>query len=43
MALSRSLTPPIPGRLADQSREEALVNTQAVVDVTQSLGWIINQ
>ena len=26
-----------------QSREEALVNTQAVVDLTQSLGWIINQ
>ena len=26
-----------------QSREEAQVNTQAVVDLTQSLGWIINQ
>ena len=26
-----------------QSREEALMNTQAVVDLTQSLGWIINQ
>ena len=26
-----------------QSREEALVNTQAVVDLTQPLGWIINQ
>ena len=25
-----------------QSQEEALVNTQAVVDLTQSLGWIIN-
>ena len=25
------------------SREEALVNTQAVVDLTQPLGWIINQ
>ena len=25
------------------SREEALVNTQTVVDLTQSLGWIINQ
>ena len=35
-------TSPIPGRLA-QSQEEAQVNTQAVVDLTQSLGWIINQ
>ena len=26
-----------------QSQEEAKVNTQTVVDVTQSLGWIINQ
>ena len=26
-----------------QSREEAQVNTQVVVDLTQSLGWIINQ
>ena len=26
-----------------QSREEAQVNTQTVVDLTQSLGWIINQ
>ena len=26
-----------------QSQEEAQVNTQAVVDLTQSLGWIINQ
>ena len=29
--------------IRSQSREEALVNTQAVVDLTQSLGWIINQ
>ena len=43
--LQRSQTPPIPGRLADQVSvaEEALVNTQVVVDLTQSLGWIINQ
>ena len=26
-----------------QSQEEAQVNTQAVGDLTQSLGWIINQ
>ena len=26
-----------------QSQEEAQVNTQAVVDLTQSLGWLINQ
>ena len=26
-----------------QSQEEAQVNTQAVVDLTQSLGWIINR
>ena len=26
-----------------QSRKEAQVNTQTVVDLTQSLGWIINQ
>ena len=26
-----------------QSREEAQINTQTVVDLTQSLGWIINQ
>ena len=26
-----------------QSQDEAQVNTQAVVDLTQSLGWIINQ
>ena len=25
-----------------QSQEEAQVNTQTVVDLTQSLGWIIN-
>ena len=39
MALSRGL------RLAgwSQSQEEAQVNTHAVVDLTQSLGWIINQ
>ena len=43
IALSRGLTSPIPGRLPDQSQEEALVNTQAVEDPTQSLGWIINQ
>ena len=35
MALSRGLR--------SQSQEEALVNTQAVVDLTQSLGWLINQ
>ena len=29
--------------IRSQSREEALVKTQAVVDLTQSLGWIINQ
>ena len=29
--------------IRSQSREEALVNTQAVLDLTQSLGWIINQ
>ena len=26
-----------------QSREKAQVNTQTVVELTQSLGWIINQ
>ena len=26
-----------------QSQEEAQINTQTVVDLTQSLGWIINQ
>ena len=29
--------------IRSQSRDEALVNTQAVVDLTQFLGWIINQ
>ena len=29
--------------IRSQSQEEALVNTQAVVDLTQSLGWIINK
>ena len=29
--------------IRSQSQEEALVNTQAVVDLSQSLGWIINQ
>ena len=29
--------------IRSQSQEEAEVNTQAVVDLTQSLGWIINQ
>ena len=28
--------------IMSQSQEEAQVNTQAVVDLTQSLGWIIN-
>ena len=28
--------------IRSQSQEEAQVNTQAVVDLTQSLGWIIN-
>ena len=38
-------TSPVPGRLADraQSQEEAQINTQTVVDLTLSLGWIINQ
>ena len=46
MALSRGLRlhQYLDGWLTrSQSREEALVNTQAVVDLTQSLGWIINQ
>ena len=30
-------------RIRAQSREEAQVNTQTVVHLTQSLGWIINQ
>ena len=29
--------------IRSQSQEEAQVNTQAVVDLTRSLGWIINQ
>ena len=29
--------------IRSQSKDEAQVNTQAVVDLTQSLGWIINQ
>ena len=29
--------------IRSQSQEETLVRTQAVVDLTQSLGWIINQ
>ena len=29
--------------ITSQSQEEAQVNTQAVVDLAQSLGWIINQ
>ena len=29
--------------IRSQSQEEAQVNTQAVIDLTQSLGWIINQ
>ena len=46
MALSRGLR--IHQYLEDwlirsQSQEEAQVNTQAVIDLTQSLGWIINQ
>ena len=46
MALSRGLR--IHQYLDDwlirsQSQEEAQVNTQVVVDLTQSLGWIINQ
>ena len=46
MALSRGLR--LQQYLEDwlirsQSQEEAQVNTQAVVDLTQSLGWIINQ
>ena len=46
MALSRGLR--IHQYLDDwlirsQSQEEAQVNTQAVVDLTQSLGWTINQ
>ena len=29
--------------IRSQSQEEAQVNTEAKVDLTQSLGWIINQ
>ena len=29
--------------IRSQSQEEALVNTRALVDLTQSLGWIVNQ
>ena len=44
MALSKGLHQYLDDWLIrSQSREEALVNTQAVVDLTQSLGWIINQ
>ena len=40
----RTQTSPIPGRLADQVPVSggSPMNTQAVVDLTQSLGWIIN-
>ena len=44
--LKRTQNSPIPGRhwlIRSQSQEEAQVDTQAVVDLTQSLGWIINQ
>ena len=46
MALTRGIR--LPQYLDDwliraQSQEEAQVNTQTVVDLTQSLGWIINQ
>ena len=46
MALSRGLRLHqylVDWRIRSQSQEEAQVNTQAVVDLTQSLGWIINQ
>ena len=45
MALSRGLRlhQYLDDWLISQSQEEAQVNTQAVVDLTQSLGWIINQ
>ena len=44
MALSRGLHQYLDDWLIrSQSQEEAQVNTQAVVDLTQSLGWIINQ
>ena len=43
MALSRGLRIHQYWLIRSQSQEEAQVNTQAVVDLTQSLGWIINQ
>ena len=46
MALSRGLRLHqylVDWLIRSQSQEEAQVNTQAVVDLTQSLGWIINQ
>ena len=46
MALSRGLRPHQyldDWLIRSQSQEVAQVNTQAVVDLTQSLGWIINQ
>ena len=45
MALSRGLLLHqylVVWRIRSQSQEEAQVNTQAVVDLIQSLGWIIN-
>ena len=45
MALSRGLRLHqylVDWLIRSQSQEEAQVNTQAVVDLTQSLGWIIN-
>ena len=43
--LKRTQNSPIPGRLADQVPVPGGISkdTQAVVDLTQSLGWIINQ
>ena len=41
--LKRTHTSPIPGRLADQVPVSGGSPSQAVVDLTQSLGWIINQ
>ena len=46
MALSRGLRLHqylVDWLIRSQSQEEAQVNTQAVVDLTQFLGWIINQ
>ena len=46
MALSRGLRLHqylVNWRIRSQSQEEAQVNTQAVVDLIQSFGWIINQ